>query len=339
MTVPSPVEAPHPKTAPSIRWGIIGVGWMADQFANGVNGFTESTVHAACSRSLEKAKAFAASHSVAKAYGSVAELVADPDIDIVHVASPHSDHLANALEAIAAGKNVLVEKPMCRNAAEARTLIDAARAANVFVMEAMWTRFLPHMVALKKVIADGEIGTIISLSADHGQAFPFVPGSRWWEPSLAGGALLDLGVYPVAFAHDILGVPTSITAVGQKTQTNVDGQVSMILNYGDQTQASLQTTLWSLTPTVAAISGTEGRIEIAGSFYRESSFRVYTGTSEREFPYKGVENGYAYEAAEAARRITAGEKESPAMTPEATLEVMATLDEVRRQIGLTYPGE
>ena len=263
MTIPSPVEAPHPNTAPSIRWGIIGVGWMADQFANGVNDFTESTVHAVSSRSLEKARVFAASHSVAKAYGSVAELVADPDIDVIHVASPHSDHLENALEAIAAGKNVLVEKPMCRNAAEARTLIDAARAANVFVMEAMWTRYLPHMVALKKVIADGEIGEIIALQADHGQAFPFVPGSRWWEPSLAGGALLDLGVYPVAFAHDILGVPTSILAVGQMTETNVDGQVSIIFGYGDRTQASLQTTLWSQTPTVASISGTGGRIEIS----------------------------------------------------------------------------
>jgi predicted dehydrogenase len=339
MTVPSPVQAPHPKTAPSIRWGIVGVGWMADQFANGVNEFTESTVHAVSSRSLEKAQAFAASHSVAKAYGSVADLVADPDLDIIHIASPHSDHLDNALEAIAAGKNVLVEKPICRNAAEARILIDAARAAGVFVMEAMWTRYLPHMVALKKVIADGEIGQIIALAADHGQAFPFVPGSRWWEPSLAGGALLDLGVYPVAFAHDILGVPKFIAAAGQKTVTNVDGQVSMILGYGDMTQASLQTTLWAQTPTVASISGTEGRIEIAGPFYRESSFRVITAAGAREFAYDGVENGYAYEAAEAARRITAGEKESPAMTPEMTLEVMATLDEVRRQIGLTYPGE
>jgi predicted dehydrogenase len=339
MTTPSLVEAPDPKTAPSIRWGIVGVGWMADQFANGVNAFTDSTVHAVSSRSLDKAQAFAASHSVAKAYGSVAELVADPDVDVIHIASPHSDHLANSLEAIAAGKNVLVEKPICRNAAEARVLIDAARAANVFVMEAMWTRYLPHMVELKRVIADGEIGEIVALSADHGQAFPFVPGSRWWEPSLAGGALLDLGIYPVAFAHDILGVPDSIIAAGQMTETNVDGQVSMILGYGSTTQASLQTTLWSVTPTVAAISGTRGRIEISENFYREASFRVIRPDGVREFPYTGVPNGYAYEAAEVARRITAGEKQSPAMTPEMTLEVMATLDEVRRQIGLTYPGE
>lgn len=312
---------------------------MADQFANGVNDFTESTVHAVSSRSLEKAEAFAQSNSVAKAYSSVEELVADPDIDVIHVASPHSYHLANALEAIAAGKNVLVEKPICRNVAEARTLIDAARAANVFVMEAMWTRYLPHMVALKKVIADGEIGEIIALQADHGQVFPFVPGSRWWEPTLAGGALLDLGVYPVAFAHDILGVPSFIAAAGQMTQTDVDGQVSIIFGYGDRTQASLQTTLWSQTPTVASVSGTEGRIEIAGPFYREASFRVFTASGSREVPYLGVTNGYAYEAAEVARRITAGEKQSPGMTPEMTLEVMASLDEIRRQIGLTYPGE
>ena len=339
MTIPSPVEAPDPKSAPPIRWGIIGVGWMADQFANGVNAHTASTVHAVSSRELAKAQAFAASHSVAKAYGSIAELVADPDIDAVHVASPHTGHLENALEAIAAGKNVLVEKPICLNAADARTLIDAARAADVFVMEAMWTRYLPHMVELKRVIADGEIGEIVALQADHGQAFPFNPTSRWWDPALAGGALLDIGIYPVAFAHDILGVPDSITAVAQMTETNVDGHVSMAFMYGARTQASLQSTMWAETPTVAHVSGTKGRIEVAGPFYREAAFRVITADGVREFPYKGVANGYAYEAAEVARRITAGEKQSPAMTPEMTLEVMASLDEVRRQIGLTYPGE
>ncbi len=288
MTTPSPVDAPDPRTAPSIRWGIIGVGWMADQFANGVNAHTKSTIHAVASRSPERAKAFAAGHSVAKAYDSIAELVADPDIDAIHVASPHTGHLENALEAIAAGRNVLVEKPICVNAADARTLIDAARAADVFVMEAMWTRYLPHMVALKKVIADGEIGEVVALQADHGQAFPFDPKSRWWNPELAGGALLDLGIYPVAFAHDILGVPDSIAAVGQMTETKVDGQVSMILGYGDKTQASLQTTLWSQTPTVAAISGTKGRIEISENFYREASFRVVTADGVREVPYTGV---------------------------------------------------
>ncbi len=339
MTVPSPVEAPDPHTAPPIRWGIIGVGWMADQFANAVNAHTASTVHAVSSRTLEKAQAFAASHQVTTAYGSVADLVADPAIDVIHVSSPHSDHLANALEAIAAGKNVLVEKPICRNVGEARTLIDAARAANVFVMEAMWTRFLPHMVEIKRAIADGEIGQVISLQADHGQAFPYDPTNRWWNPDLTGGALLDLGIYPVSFAHDILGVPAHIAAVGQMTDTKVDGQVSMVLSYGPSTQATLQTTLWSQTPTLGAISGTEGRIEIAGPFYREAAFRVIRADGARDVPYVGAENGYAYEAAEVARRVTAGEKFSPAMTPEMTLEVMTTLDEVRRQIGLTYPGE
>ena len=339
MTVPSLVEAPDPRSAPAIRWGIIGVGWMADQFANAVNAHTESTIHAVSSRTLEKAQAFAASHRVAKAYGSVADLVADPDVDVIHVASPHSDHLANALEAIAAGKNVLVEKPICRNSSEARTLVDAARAANVFVMEAMWTRFLPHMVELRRAIADGEIGEVISLQADHGQAFAYDPTNRWFNPNLTGGALLDLGIYPVAFAHDVLGAPAHIAAAGQMTDTGVDGQVSMVLGYGAKTQATLQTTLWSQTPTLASVSGTEGRIEVAGPFYRESSFRVFRPEGVRDVPYIGVENGYAYEAAEVARRVTAGEKQSPAMTPEMSLEVMASLDEVRRQIGLVYPGE
>ncbi|MBN2176474.1 MAG: Gfo/Idh/MocA family oxidoreductase [Demequinaceae bacterium] len=339
MTIASPVEAPDPASAPPVRWGIVGVGWMADKFTSGIRDLTRSTVVAVCSRSQERAEAFAASHGVARAYDSVDALVADPDVDVVHVASPHSEHRTHALAAIAAGKHVLVEKAFTRNEVEARDVIDAARKAGVFVMEAMWTRFLPHVVEIKRTIARGDIGRIVALEADHGQWFPFDRDSRLWSPDLAGGALLDLGVYPVSFAHDFLGVPETIAAVGQLTETGVDGQVSIVLGYGERAQATLYTTLWSATPCTAVISGTEGRIEIEGHFYAPTSYRVVRRDGMTWSVEARVPNGYAYEAAEVARRVTAGEMESPAMMPEGTIEVMRTLDEVRRQIGLVYPGE
>jgi predicted dehydrogenase len=339
MSAPSPVEAPHPSSAPPIRWGIVGVGWMADKFAQGVRDHTRGEVVAVASRSQERAEAFAESHDVAHAYDSVSDLVADPDVDVVHVASPHSAHREHALAAIAAGKHVLVEKAFTRNEGEAREVVDAARAAGVFCMEAMWTRFLPHVVDIRRTLANGDIGQIVALEADHGQWFRFDPAGRLWNPDLAGGALLDLGVYPVSFAHDLLGVPETGTAVGQLTDTGVDGQVSIVLGYGARAQATLHTTLWAATPCTAVVSGTEGRIEIEGFFYTPTAYRVRRRDGTTWAADARVPNGYAYEAAEVARRVAAGETESPAMTLEQTLEVMRTLDEIRRQIGLVYPGE
>src|SRR5665647_623038 len=215
----------------------------------------------------------------------------------------------------------------------------AAKAAGVFVMEAMWTRFLPHVAALHQIIDAGEIGEIVNLSADHGQQFAFNPKSRLFDPALAGGALLDLGIYPVSFAHDFLGVPDAIHATGALTETGVDGQVSIVLSYGERTHATLSTTLWATTPTTASISGTEGFVTVAGSFYRPTSFRVQrTDGRVWTFDQPGP-RGLQFEAAEVARRVAAGETESPRLTWANTVEVMRTLDEVRAQIGLAYPGE
>ncbi len=236
----------------------------------------------------------------------------------MYVATPHSHHHEHALLAIRAGKHVLVEKAFTRNEAEAVEVLDAAREAGVFVMEAMWTRFLPHVAALRGVIARGEIGDIVNLSADHGQWFPFDPEHRLYAPELAGGALLDLGVYPVSFAHDLLGAPSTVTAVGALTETGVDGQVSIVLGYGD-TQATLSTTLWSRTANTAVISGTAGRIEVEGTFYAPTSFRVvrHDGASWYYDGFSG--EGKQYQAAEVARRVAAGETQSPRMSWDSTL--------------------
>ena len=197
-------RAPDLAAAPPLKWGILGAGWIAELFAAGVNGHTKAEIVATGSRSLERAEAFAAEHMGGKAYGSYEELVADPDVQAIYVATPHSHHREQALLAINAGKHVLVEKAFARNEAEVQEVVDAARAKGVFVMEAMWTRFLPHVAAIRGAIARGDIGDVVSLQADHGQQLTHV--ERLMKPELAGGALLDLGVYPISFAHDILGV-------------------------------------------------------------------------------------------------------------------------------------
>ncbi|QHT57939.1 Gfo/Idh/MocA family oxidoreductase [Cellulomonas sp. H30R-01] len=328
-----------PRTAPPIRWGILGAGGIAAAFADAVREHTRAQLVAVGSRNRDRAERFATAHGIPTTHVGYRQLVEDPQVDAIYVATPHSEHREHALLAIRAGKHVLVEKSFTRNVAEAQEIFAAAREAGVFVMEAMWTRFLPHVAALHQVIDAGEIGDIVNLSADHGQAFTFDPASRLFAPELAGGALLDLGVYPVSFAHDFLGVPDAVHAVGALTETGVDGQVSIVLSYGERAQATLSTTLWSRTPTVALISGTEGSIQVAGSFYRPTSFRVQRDDGRVWTFDQPGSKGLQFEAAEVARRVAAGEVESPRLTWDDTLAVMTTMDEVRRQVGVTYPGE
>ena len=332
-------RTPDPRTAPPVRWGILGAGRIAGTFADAVGSQTRAHVVAVGSRHRDRAERFATAHGIPTTHLGYEALVEDPQVDVVYVATPHSEHLEHALLAIRAGKHVLVEKAFTRNAAEAEQVFAAAREAGVFVMEAMWTRFLPHVAALHQVIDAGEIGEIVNVSADHGQLMAFDPTSRLYDPALAGGALLDLGVYPVSFAHDFLGAPDAVAATGTLTETGVDGQVSIVLSYGERTQATLSTTLWARTPTVALVSGTEGYIEVAGSFYGPSSFQVTRNDGRRwTFEQPGTK-GLQYEAAEVARRVADGEVESPRMSWQGTLEVLRTLDEVRRQVGVVYPGE
>lgn len=331
------MSAPDPKSAPALRWGILGAGGIAHKFADAVNNYTAGSVVAAASASsLDKAKAFVEATGSGTAYGSYEELLADPRVEAVYVATTHNNHHEPALLALEADKPLLVEKSFTQNAKQAQLVVDSARAKGLFVMEAMWTRHLPHVYAIREAIARGDIGEVVSVDADHGQSLAHV--ERMFRADLAGGALLDLGVYPIAFTHDILGVPQSITAVGQLTDTGVDGQVGMVFDYGTA-QATLHTTMRSVTGIRAVIAGTEGRIEVDSMFYAPTTMRVIRldGTS---YEFDGrVPNGFQYQAAEVARRVAAGEKESPIHTLDATLEVMRIMDEVRAQIGLVYPNE
>src|SRR6187402_3363607 len=330
------MNAPLPTDAPAIRWGILGAGGIAHKLADAVNNHTSSHVVAVASRTPGKARAFAEQEGIEHALDSYEELVARDDIDAVYVATTHNDHHTPALLAIEAGKNVLVEKAFTQNASQARLVLDAARAKGVYLQEAMWTRWLPHMVALRAAIARGDIGDVIMVQADHGQ--PIAHIDRMRRPDLAGGALLDLGIYPVAFAFDILGKPDAITAVGQLTDEGVDGQVSMVFDYA-AAQASLTTTMWARTPCQAMIAGTEGRIEIEDTFYAPTKWRL-TRKDGTTWEYDGrVPNGFQYEAAAVARGIASGATESAELPLSETLSIMEALDEIRAQIGETYPGE
>ena len=335
-----PARTPNPLDAPPLRWGVLAPGRIAAAFVTAVSRYTRQQVVAVGSRSPERASAFAAEHGIDRAVGSYQELVEDPAVDVVYVASPHSEHAAQAGLAIAAGKHVLVEKAFTRDAAQARELVAAARDAGVLAVEAMWTRFLPQTDVLARLLADGVLGEVTTVLADHGQHFTFDPRSRLFAPELAGGALLDLGVYPISFASFVLGAPDSVVATGSRTDTGVDAQVSMALTAG-RAQACLNTTLLAGTPTTASVSGTAGSVEFTGPFYAPASMILTTadGRAVREPDPVAGHLGLCFEAAHVAQLIADGATESPLLPLAETVRIMETLDEIRCQIGVRFPGE
>jgi len=337
-----PDAVPDPQDAPPLSWGILAPGGIANKFAEAVRDLTAGTVIAVGSRDAGRAADFAEKHGISRSYGSYDDLVADDEVEAVYIASPHSGHREHALLAIDAGKHVLIEKALARNSSEVEEIFAAAQQKPVFAMEAMWTRHLPHMAEVRRRVAEGAIGEIVTLAADHGQALDLPNDHRLKNPELAGGALLDLGVYPVAFAVDLLGTPAEVKAVGRLTDTGVDGHVSLVLDYGEKALAVLDTTLWTKTPTTAVVSGTEGSIEIEGDFYAPNVVRLRKADRARTVidEWGGpIDNGFQFEAAEVARCVAEGKQESERMTWASSRAIIGVLDEARRQVGVRYPGE
>ena len=315
-----------------LRWGLIGTGGIAATFAADLELTDSGVVAAVGSRRMDSADRFGDRFGVPNRHASYEELVVDPDVDVVYVATPHPSHHANAQLALRAGKPVLVEKAFTMNAEEARDLVATARAEGLFLMEAMWTRFLPHIAQLRGLLDDGVLGEIVTVTADHGQWFAKDPAFRLFAPELGGGALLDLGVYPVSFASMVLGEPERIVSVVSPAFTGVDGQTSMVFGYATGAQAVLTCTLSAKSPTRAAIVGTEARIEIDGDFYAPSSFTLISRSGEQtrfDEPHEG--RGLRHEADEVARCLREGLLESPLMPLEETISIMATMDAVLAQ--------
>ncbi len=320
------------------RFGVIGTGGIASAMTRDIALLPDVSVVAVGSRTTESAERFAAEHAVPQAHSSYEALASDPDVDVVYVATPHPGHHAAALLAVTAGKAVLVEKPFMMDAAQAVSVVEAARAAGTFAMEAMWARFVPHMVKVREVLASGVIGEVTTVTADHGQWFAFDPRHRLFDPALGGGALLDLGIYPLSFASMVLGEPERVTARSTPTSTGVDAQTSVLLEYASGAHALVSTTLRAKTPCRATVVGTDGRIEIDTTFYAPTTFTVHPRVGEPwryDEPHEG--HGLRHEAAEVARCLALGLTESPVLPLDETIAIMRTMDEVRAQIGLTYP--
>jgi predicted dehydrogenase len=312
-----------------LGWGLIGTGGIAQSFAADLM-YTESGRAAAVgSRHMDSANRFADRLNIPNRHASYEALVADPDVDVVYVATPHPMHHANALLALRAGKPVLVEKAFTMNATEAEELVATARAEGLFLMEAMWTRFLPHVAEIRRLLAEGALGEVVTVTADHGQWFAQDRDFRLFAPELGGGALLDLGVYPVSFASMVLGKPDRIVTLVDPAFTGVDGQTSMLFGYASGAQAVLTCTLFAESPTRGAIVGTDARIEIDGNFYAPTSFDVISRTGERtHFEASHEGRGLWHEAEEVARCLREGLLESPFMPLDESVQIMQTMDAV-----------
>jgi predicted dehydrogenase len=328
------------KTTP-IRWGILSTGAIARKFAIGLRDTPDAHLLAVGSRTQSGAEAFAAEFNIPRQYGSYEALAADPDVDVIYIGTPHPMHYETAMLCLQAGKPVLLEKPFALNAGQAEALIHFAREKRIFLMEAMWTRFTPVMAKVRDVLSAGTLGAVRMVQADFGFRAPFDPRHRLFAPELGGGALLDVGIYPVSFAAMVFGQqPSEIVSSAALGTTGVDEQSAMIFTYPDGALAQLSCAVRTQTPQEALIVGEKGWIRIPSRWWVP---RVYTlqidGEAEQVFEPPFVGNGYNYEAAAVGECLRAGRTESDIMPLDETLAIMRTLDAIRAQWDLVYPSE
>jgi predicted dehydrogenase len=326
--------------AAKLRWGILATGWIADLFVKDLL-MTGHSVTAIGSRNDETAKRFAKQFGIANAHGSYEALVADPTVDVIYIATPHPHHITAARLALNAGKHILVEKPFTINAREAAEIVALAKSKNLVVLEAMWTRFLPHMLRIREIIAAGTIGEVRSVIADHTQSLPEDPKHRLNDLALGGGALLDLAIYPISLTWDILGKPATIHASATFKKTGADAQVATIFHYASGAMATTLSSSDSAGSNRASIVGTKGRIEIDHVWYSPTTFRVYDNSNVVTETFDGAVEGRGmqFQADEIERLIASGATAGKILPPTQSVAIMQTLDDVRALIGLRYPSE
>ena len=364
--------------ADTVRWGILGAGSMAEAFVRGLSALPDAAVSAVGSRSLDRARSFAERLGISKAMGSVEELVAAPEVDLVYIASPNHVHRAHMTLALNSGKPVLCEKPFALDADEAREVAELARSRGLLCMEAMWSRFVPGMARLRELVQGGAIGEVQMLSAQMGYPFEFRPGGRLWDPRQGGGVLLDLGVYLVSMALDLLGPVEGVVGFASMAETGVDDRVGLVLRHSGGRLSNLSASLTGATGNDAVLSGSGGLIRVAEPFYKPERLVVRSvspispgagggGDGGRLASLKGMPvvrsvarrlgpliglarggtrdlvvplsgNGYQYQAAEAMRCLRAGATESPVMPLDESIAVLDVMDEVRRRWGNPGPA-
>lgn len=321
-----------------LRWGILATGGIAHAFTTDLRA-AGLTVGAVGSRRPDASRAFAEEFGIPRAHGSYEDLVADPEIDIVYVATPHSRHLDDAALALQAGKHVLVEKPVTLDADEATALRDIAADAGLLAMEAMWTRYLPHMVRLRELLAQGALGEVRTVFADHTQRISADPSHRLNALELGGGALLDLGIYPVSFMWDVLGAPEQIRAVGRLGETGADTEVAASMTHASGAVSSFVTSSRGAGPNTAHLVGTEARIDIDSVWYTPTTFRLSSpdGTVLEEYRSQVESRGMQYQALYAEKLISEGRTDSDILPFGQSVDIMRSLDEIRAQVGVVYP--
>lgn len=322
-----------------VRWGILGTGKIAKAFALALKDTPDALLAGTGSRTLDGARAFAAEHGGA-AYGSYEELVRAPDVDLVYVGTPHPMHHENVRMALEAGKGVLCEKAFTMNRREAEDLVALARARKLFLMEAMWTRYLPALDEVRRIVASGEIGPVRQVIADLGFKAAVGPEHRLFNPALGGGALLDLGIYPLSIAMALLGPVRSVLAQADLGPTGVDEQTALVLRHEGGGMSVCSCSLRARLPSELTIAGELGHVRMNAMFHRAQTITVARADGVARTvatPYLG--NGYVHEIVEAQRCWRAGLIESPGMTHADTLALMGVMDEARRQIGLAYAAD
>ncbi|EMY33421.1 oxidoreductase [Arthrobacter crystallopoietes BAB-32] len=333
-------RVPDSWDAPPLRWGIAGPGWIAERFAASLQQHTRQVLAAVGSRSTDRSAGFAGRLGIPAAYGSYRELAEAPDVDIIYVATPHNHHHRVALEALEAGKHVLVEKPICINAEQAEEIAALAESKGLLATEALWTFFLPKFDVVRQLLDEGYLGQVVSVMAEYGEHFE--PGHRIFDGSLAGGPLLDLGTYPLALITALLGDPEEVRALGTSHPSGVNGQISAVMRFPDGAHAVTNTNLYGFTPTVATVVGTQATLTIDGPFNFPGGFSVKSHDG-RELRYDAEPGehleGLHYQAAAVARALAAGRREVVERPLAESIRCLRLADELRRQIGIRFPDE
>ncbi len=324
----------------TIRWGILGTGAIAHKFAAGLNDLETIELLAVGSRSQTSADAFADEFNIPRRYSGYEALAQDPDIDAIYISTPHPFHKENTLLCLSHGKAVLCEKPFAINAREALEMISFAREKKVFLMEAMWSRFLPHLVKVRELIEKDTIGEVRMLGADFGFRTDVNAESRLFNPEMGGGALLDVGIYPVSLAFMLFGAPVEVKSFARLGSTGVDEEAAMIFSHREGQLSLLSTAIRLNTPFEATITGTKGYIRIHSPWWAPSTFTLHLeGKKPKKIKVAAPFNGYNYEALEVSQCLRDDKLESDIMPLDETLAIMKTLDTIRAQWGLKYPME
>lgn len=324
----------------NIKWGIIGCGSIANKFAEALRGTEGCILYAAAARDKQRAGVFASKWGFEKSYGSYRALAGDNEVDIIYVATPHSYHYAHTKLCLEAGKHVLCEKPFTVHADQLKVLTEMARERKLFLMEALWSRFLPGIIKSAELIEKGEIGDIVCLEADFGLRFPYDPLHRLYNPHLAGGALLDLGIYPLYLSLFLLGKPDVIKAHSLLDHNKIDLTTSIITQSSSGSLSNLSTTVRANTPVKAKIVGTEGTIEFDSWWFTPGNLTLISASKEKQlFEFPPLINGYEYEIIETVRCLREGKTESDIMPHAFSQLLMETMDQIREITGISYPKE